>query len=314
MHLPDSFANFGYAGLFLWIFLEQIGLPVPAFPVLVAAGAFVSSGKLGLGQCLLVTVGASLVADLVWYYLGRVRGAAVLNLLCRLSWKPDTCITSTRNLFGRHGAKTLLFAKFVPGLNTVAPPLAGVVGIPLGRFTAYDSAGAAIWGLTALGLGMGMRDALPVLLHGLRDEWPVLIVAGLGLFALWRFLRRRAFVRLRERERKRGITPEELNGLLERGEEVVILDTRHPIDLGGRPVALPGARTGFNAIAQRSAEIPLEKALVTYCACPKDEGAVGAVAALHRLGARSARVLRGGLDEWEKRGYPLDTLSSPLKS
>ncbi len=84
MHLPDSLANFGYAGLFLWIFLEQIGLPIPAFPVLIAAGAVVSSGKLGLGQCLLVTVAASLVADLVWYYLGRVRGADVLNLLCRL--------------------------------------------------------------------------------------------------------------------------------------------------------------------------------------------------------------------------------------
>ncbi len=117
--------DFGYAGIFVCVFLEQIGVPIPAFPALLAAGTLVASGTLSLTGCLIVAVIAGLVADNIWYGIGRAKGTHVLHLMCRLSWKPDGCVGKTKGMFTQHGSKTLVFAKFVPGLSVLAPPLAG---------------------------------------------------------------------------------------------------------------------------------------------------------------------------------------------
>jgi membrane protein DedA with SNARE-associated domain/rhodanese-related sulfurtransferase len=309
-HLP-FLSDLGYLGLFAWIFAEQLGLPIPALPVLVAAGSFVSLGRLSFAPCVVLILVASLAADLLWFYVGRAKGPSILHFICRISWKPNTCISKTKGVFMKFGAQTLLFAKFVPGLNTLAPPLAGAAEVSLGRFLAYDVAGAAIWGLVPLLVGMGLREVVPssdAAVVFARAHWLELVGAGLALFLGWRFVRRRIYLRRLHAELMRGVTVDELREMIEREEPVTLLDIRHPINFRLNPVLLPGAlRIGYNEIESRLAEIPLETPLVAYCDCPNDQASVLAVRHLHRLGAKSARVLKGGLREWEARGFATET-------
>jgi len=313
-HLP-FLSDLGYLGLFLWIFGEQLGLPIPGLPVLIAAGSIISTGRLGLAPCIALVLVASVTADLLWYYIGRAKGVHILHFICRISWKPNTCIATTKGVFMRFGAQTLLFAKFVPGLNTLAPPLAGAAGVTLRRFLIYDTIGAAIWGIIPLLAGMGLHRMIPstaVLVADIRDHLPAIGIALLLAFVGWRFIRRRIYLRRLHDELERGVTIDELRGMIDRGDDVVLLDIRHPINFRLHPVLIPQAlRIGYNEIEARLPEIPLDKSLIAYCDCPGDQASVLVVEALHRLGAKSARVLKGGLEEWEKRGYETVAVAEP---
>jgi membrane protein DedA with SNARE-associated domain len=120
----------GASVLFAVVLAEQAGLPIPAVPILLAAGALAGAGQMNLGMALALDVVACLLGDLrVLYYLGRHRGRHVLNVLCRISLEPDSCVRRTENFFVRHGTRSLVFAKFIPGLSTVAPALAGLFGV-----------------------------------------------------------------------------------------------------------------------------------------------------------------------------------------
>jgi len=145
--------NHGAPLVFAAVFVEQMGLPLPVEPLLLAAGALSATGKfsplLGLGM----TVLACLIADTIWFYLGRYRGHRVLSLLCRISLEPDSCVRRTQNAFTRYGLHGLLVAKFVPGLSTVAPPLAGMSGVKAGRFLLVDGLGSVLYGSTFIYLG-----------------------------------------------------------------------------------------------------------------------------------------------------------------
>jgi membrane protein DedA with SNARE-associated domain len=143
----------GYALLFAWVLVEQIGLPVPAAPLLLAAGALAGSGRMDIALVAGLAIVAALVADMFWYYLGRYRGSRVLKLLCRISLEPGSCVRRTEDVFARHGAQSLLIAKFVPGLNTAATPLAGIFRMPVSRFMLFDGLGAFAWVATFAGLG-----------------------------------------------------------------------------------------------------------------------------------------------------------------
>jgi membrane protein DedA with SNARE-associated domain/rhodanese-related sulfurtransferase len=305
-------AEVGYTALFVWIFLEQIGVPIPGFPVLIAAGAFVSAGKLSFSLSLGLVVFACIMADLVWFYLGRLKGDAILNLLCKFSWKPDTCIGTTKGLFVRYGLSTLLFSKFVPGLNTVAPPLAGVMKMSLSRFVAYDIVGSIIWGSSALLVGMGFKELLPsstTIWAWLRQYgvW-VLLAVAVG-WATQRYLRRRRYLGHLAEEIERGISPLELKTLQEAGETVTVLDVRHALNRHTWPAIVPGAELLPVAdIASRQADVSLEVPIVTYCDCPKDEAAVEAAKQWQKLGAKSARVLQGGMHAWQKAGLSFEPL------
>ena len=131
--------------LFLYVLADQLGVPIPAAPILLAAGGLAAAGRLSLPGAVGLGVLASLVADLIWYTVGRLRGSRVLGLLCRVSLEPDTCVRQTENVFLRHGVRFLLFAKFVPGLGTLGPPLAGIVRVGVLRFAIYSATGAFLW-------------------------------------------------------------------------------------------------------------------------------------------------------------------------
>ena len=143
----------GYAVLLAWVFAEQIGLPVPSLPILLAAGALAGSGRFSFAGSIFLAVLACLVADSIWYALGRLRGIKVLQLLCKISLEPDSCVRRTEGLFAKQGARSLVLAKFVPGLGTVAPPLAGIFHMRASRFLLFDTVGALLWSGLYVGLG-----------------------------------------------------------------------------------------------------------------------------------------------------------------
>ncbi|MDE1171059.1 MAG: VTT domain-containing protein [Verrucomicrobium sp.] len=300
-------SNVTYAGLFFWVLAEQGGLPIPCFPILLATGTFISSGRMGLLPSLLAIVAGSLIADFLWFAVGRSHGVHILHFLARLSWKPNTCVAKTKAMFSRHGAQVLLFAKFVPGLNTLAPPLAGAAGLPARRFIAFDIGGICLWCAAPLLAGMGLWKTLPdrSLWFGFLREHFALIFAGLAvLFLLWRFVRRRIYLRDLHREIQRSITPRELKSMIERGEDVAILDIRHSLNFQRHPVLIPGARhVPHDLLEQYLAEVPLEHDVIVYCDCPGSQAAFHAVRLLRQLGVKSLRGMRGGLEGWEAEGF-----------
>jgi membrane protein DedA with SNARE-associated domain/rhodanese-related sulfurtransferase len=315
MHPSPSHAwwDFGYAGIFGCVFLEQIGVPIPAFPALLAAGALVASGELNLPCCILVAVAASLLADGIWYSVGRARGSKVLNLMCKLSWRPDTCVNKTKNAFSALGANTLLFAKFVPGLSTLAPPLAGITHVPVFRFVMFDAAGIVIWALVPLITGAYLQKSFESLESQAYSMIPALPwICGILILAVlaWRYINRTRYMTALRSNLRSAIKVEELKSLLDAGKDIVVLDVRDEISARATPVILPKARwIPYRAVEERTAELPLEKPIVIYCDCPEDQASLAMVDILRHRGATHARALRGGLDEWIAKGFATSQLT-----
>src|SRR5437016_10664688 len=137
--------HYGYVVTLGAVFLEQMGLPLPAVPVLLGMGALSRSGQFSITAVLLVALTGSLSADLIWFYLGRQYGRSVLQLICRISLEPDFCVRRTEDAFLKRGMWTIPVAKFVPGLNAAAVPLAGMIKTGFVRFLAYDTASLLLW-------------------------------------------------------------------------------------------------------------------------------------------------------------------------
>ncbi|HSB68842.1 MAG TPA: VTT domain-containing protein [Candidatus Methylomirabilis sp.] len=256
----------GYLVLFVWVVLEQGGLPIPAVPVLLAAGALAGAGQMHLALILGIAVLAALLSDVIWYEVGRRRGMRVLHLLCRISLEPDSCVRQTEDLFSRRGIASLLVAKFVPGLSTVAPPLAGITRMGLWRFLLFDGLGALLWvGVFAV-LGLlftEQLEGLAVLLATMGSWLLAILLGGLAAYLVWKFLARQLFLR---RLRLARITPEELNQKLETGEVITIVDLRHPLEVDSDPVAIPGAiRVSAGDLEQGGLTIPRDREIILYC-------------------------------------------------
>ena len=256
----------GYAVLFGVVLLEQAGLPIPSLPVLLAMGALVAAGHFNAAAALLVVVAASLVSDLAWFELGRRHGARILALLCRVSLEPDSCVRRTENVLAAGGARALLFAKFVPGLSTAVPPVAGMLRMRLPRFLLWDTAGAVIWGGSCLAVGYVFShqlERIAELAAGLGSRVVVLAATGLAAYILWKYAQRRRFIRQLAVAR---ITPEELRRRLDAGEDVVVVDLRHSMEFEADPETVPGAiRLLPEEIDARHGEIPRDREIVLYC-------------------------------------------------
>lgn len=295
------------ASLLFWVvFLEQAGLPIPAIPLLIAAGALVGAGKMSVGIALLVPVAASLPPDLAWYYLGRIKGGKVLGFLCRISLEPDSCVRSTENLFLRHGARALLMAKFIPGFSTVAPPLAGIVGMTAATFLFYDIVGALIWTGVSAGVGALFSNQLEYL-AGLFDQAGGLLLTvllvGLAGFIGYKFYHRQRFLR---QHRMAKISVDELKQRLDAGEPVTVVDVRHPLTLELDPEVIPGALDfTLEEIEHRHHEIPRDRDIVLYCSCPNEVSSARTALLLKKKGVHRVRPLEGGLDAWRERKFPV---------
>ena len=310
MALPSHILlTYGYLLLFTWVLIEQLGIPLPATPVLVAAGWLSAQHQMSFAASFLAGLLACLVADTSWFLIGRRYGHHVLRILCRLSLEPTICVRRTQDSFGRRRSVMLMFAKFVPGLATLAAPVAGENGMSLGQFLIFDGIGATFW-LTALLLGGRLfGDALkrdPNLLEWVGRFSGALLLLAIAGFLVVRIYRRRVILKKLVQSR---LEPLELKAQLDAGEEVYIVDLRHPLELLAEPFTLPRAmHFSPDALAARQGEIPRDRDVVLFCTCPSEATAAKTAMTLHKLGIERVRPLRGGYDEWKRLGFPLDAI------
>ena len=245
---------------------EQVGLPLPAVPALLAAGALAADGRVSIALVIGAIVVVTLPVDLVWHELGRRRGSRMLSGLCRMTLEPDVCVRRTQNMFLRFGVRTLLVSKFLPGMTTVLPPLAGVFGVSRLQFALYDVAGSILWAGVWMGLGFLFSDAIETVILRVASlgRAAVLVVASaLVGYVVLKYLRRQLFLR---RLRTARISAEELKGKLAAGEEIVIIDLRTALDVAATPFAIPGSRwIPAEQLDDRLADIPRDRELVLYC-------------------------------------------------
>lgn len=262
----EALAQNGYVVIFLAVFAEQLGIPLPSAPVVLAAGALAGAGRMGLVEALAVILAAALLADSLWYTLGRRYGVRVLGFLCRVSLEPDSCVRRTQEGFARHGPWLIITSKFVPGLNTVTPPLAGVVGIGIVRFLMLDALGTVAQSATLLGAGYSLTGLFGRLARWVAEAGgrAALVLVGVLLAYIgWKHLRRRRVLR---QLRMARIVPADLKAKLDAGEPLFIVDLRHQAGPQVEVPALPGAlRMQPHELAARHAEIPRDREIVLYC-------------------------------------------------
>ena len=261
-----ALVRYGYLVVFGSVLAEQIGIPIPAIPFLLAAGGLAGSGKLSLALVLVLSGIASLMADTVWYVVGRLGGAKVLGWLCRISLEPDSCVRRTQTIFSKHGPRSLMVAKFIPGFSTIAPPLAGIVRMPLGTFVFFSALGGLFWAGAFIALGWVFSYQLEIVAeYAVRfGSWTlVLIGAALGGYIAWKYISRQRFLR---KIRIARITPEQLKAKLDGGEEILIVDVRDRIEFEAEPAIIPGAlHMTTEELEQRHLEISRERDIVLYC-------------------------------------------------
>jgi membrane protein DedA with SNARE-associated domain len=262
----EFIARHGYIVLFAWVFLEQAGLPVPAIPILLASGAMASTGHVSLTVSFLLAMVASLIADYAWYELGRRKGMKVLNLLCKMSLEPDSCVRQTEAAFAKQGLRTLVFSKFIPGLGTAAPPLAGVFKLPAGKFLLFDALGTFIWAGLFIGLGAAFEKQLEVVQRFVEQVGGSLFTAAmiaLALWLAWKFIHRWLFMR---ELRTARIDVTAVKRMMDRGEDVLIVDLRHPAQLETEPYAIAGAmRMSPEELSEKHEQIPRDRDVILYC-------------------------------------------------
>lgn len=263
---PAFLIDHGYVVLFAIAVVNQLGLPFPALPWLLAAGALASSGQLDFGAIVGVAAFGSVVAHFAWYEAGRLAGTKVLRLVCRVALEPDACVRRTQDVYARRGPRTLVMAHFIPGLVTVAQPLAGTLGMSRRDFLAYNALGSLLWagGFVALGYVFSKQiGAILAVALGLGGTLLALIVVGVAGWILWKLTVRRRILRGLRMAR---ISAQELKRRLDGGEPVVVLDLRHEVELAVDKTMIPGAlRIAPDEIAARHQEIPLGREVVLYC-------------------------------------------------
>lgn len=311
--------QYAYGILFLWVLLEQLGIPIPSIPILLTAGTLSATHRIHASYALGIVVAACLIADSFWYYLGRRYGGAVLRLLCRFSLEASTCVAKTEGYFARRGQVTLLFAKFVPGLSTLAAPIAGQTGMPYSRFLLWDLAGSVIWAEAYLLAGRFFGDVakkserfLHLLSHFAFGIF-LLLVLSLMAYRIWK--NRRFLLEIRALR----LEPAELMRMLETAEAQgnvapFIVDLRHPLDYLPDPRVLPGAiRISPSEITAQRAMIPQDRDVILYCTCPSEETSAKVAKQLLGLGIYRVRPLRGGFEGWRDAGYPLEEYVAPMQ-
>jgi membrane protein DedA with SNARE-associated domain len=304
---PANLEHGGPAILFAAEFIEQIGVPLPASPWLLAGGVLIGSGKLNWLAAVAAATFGSLLPDLFWFYLGRHSGHRVLNLLCRISLEPDACVRQTKDLYTRYGAAGLVFAKFVPGLSTLAPPLAGYSGLSTADFLLFDGFSSLLHAGGFILVGFLFRRQLEQILRalaGLGAGALVLLAGSVLLYLGYKYFNRQ---RLLKQLRMARITVDELRQKQMAGEQPVILDLRSMVELERDPSLISGAlHMSLEELQRRNQEIPRDRDIILYCSCPNEVTSARVALQLRQEGVLRVRPLLGGFDAWRKRNYPTE--------
>lgn len=282
--------------LFGGVLAEQLGLPFPALPLLVAAGVLVGTGHLSWSGALVAAISGALLADVIWFFAGRWRGRPVLTLLCRIALEPDACVRRTEDVFRRYGVRSLLVAKFIPGLSTIAPPLAGIVGLGLPLFLLYDALGAIVWAGSGLGFGLLFSGQVEQALAYSEQVVPALLLAAAVL--LPGYIGWKAWHVRRQLQAVPRMTVAELLDKLSAPEPPLLIDVRPRPTVEAEPGIPAALHLSLDELAQRHGELPRSRDLVLYCACPADAASAQGVLLLRRKGFSRVWPLAGGLDAW----------------
>ena len=303
LHLIEQY---GLLLVFANVFLEQLGIPLPAYPTLVITGALLDRGEYSAPVLLLAALGASLLADYTWFMAGRRYGRKVTTTLCRISLSPDSCVRQTEIIYLRWGAPSLLVAKFIPGFASVASALAGTVGTGRLMFIWYDGLGAVLWAGSAIYLGSLFSTTIGDLLQILEQlgKWGgVLLAAALVSFIASKWWQRYRFLKSLRMAR---ITVEELNDLLQQGQTPLIVDVRPSVSQ--QIERIPGAVVlSVDELTGADFEELVEGEVIVYCACPNEASAAVVAKKLMQRGYTRVRPLAGGIDAWIAAGYGVET-------
>jgi membrane protein DedA with SNARE-associated domain len=261
--LTGFFGAPGIYAVFLFAFIENMGFPIPAFPVLMLAGALSRTGGVSASWAICGATLGAVIADAIWYRIGLWRGRAVLSAICRLSLNPESCLEASEGRFGRHRITTILIAKFVPVLNGVTPPLAAVVGMPLPGFLLADAAGSLVWATVGIGGGWLLGAAAMASLEAVRAWLGWVVFGGTLVFLLWNGLSRYLLVRKYAIPR---IPAGELYDKIARGEDVLVIDLRSEDAFAASSAMIPSAVRVKPAIFPHAAKtLPSDRELVFYC-------------------------------------------------
>ena len=300
-------AEYGLALVFANALLEQLGLPIPAVPTLVVAGALAAEGELSPLAVFGVAFVACMIGDAVWFIAGRRYGRRVMAFLCRVSLSPDSCVRQTEFRFERWGRLTLVLSKFIPGLSTIAPPLAGAMRLGWPSFLLLNSLGVVIWAGVAIGAGMAFHAQINEFIVRLEGLGTLAAEAGgvlLGGYIALKWWERRRFYRALRIAR---IGVADLRALMDGGKRPVVVDVRSPGARDLDPRFIPGALAmGAAEVDGRLGELPADREIVFYCTCPNEASAAQAAKKLIGLGYTRVRPLHGGLDAWIAAGYEIE--------
>jgi membrane protein DedA with SNARE-associated domain len=303
-----AIAQHGYAILIGAVFLEAIGLPVPAALALLIAGAASAHGLLSLPYALGGSLAAMLAGDIVMFMLGRYTGWWLLSALCRISLNPESCILRSADSFYRRGRQLLVVSKFIPGVGTMAPPLAGSMNMRFGQFLPLDLAGSMLYIGAYFGVGYLFSGALALITRGYEAAsrvlgWAVIaLIAAYIVFQLWLWLKERRLPLVTFAD------PSEAAQALQSGAH--IYDVRSHGYFDARAMRIRGSRRlDPHALNQSRAEIPEDRPVYLYCTCARQATSARVARELRtQLPGKGARiaVIRGGLRAWTRAGYPVE--------
>lgn len=301
--LDALLSTYGLWLVFIVVLLDQGGIPIPAWPPLVVASAKAAERMEPVWPILLAATAAALLADMLWYLAGRRHGTRMLRLICRVSLSPDSCVSSTRAIYAKWGAPSLILAKFIPGFAAVGTTLAGYQRTPLDRFAIYDGIGAMLWAGVAIATGVVFHDAVSealLTLDSLGRAGIVLVLMALLAVVLRKLWRRRVFLRELRMER---ISVSELHALMAHPDKPLVVDVRtdgERAETGWIPGAVHATR-----VSELASSVSSE--VIVYCDCPNEASAARMASQLKQLGFARVRPLAGGLEAWRLHGLPMET-------
>ena len=306
--LNTALAQHGYLILAVIVFLEAIGVPVPAAVALLIAGGAVARGVLQAQYVLSVALFAMLAGDTLMFLLGRYTGWWLLGLLCRISLNPEACILRSADSFYRRGRTLLVVAKFIPGINTMAPPLAGSMNMRLATFLRLDFAGAVLYAGSYFIVGFVFSGALEAVTRGYDSAgrivgWIVIaLVAAYLLFRVWLWTRGRMLSAVP------FATPVDAARDLAAG--AFVYDVRSHGYFDAKATRIQGSRRlDPNALHQSEAELPADGKVFVYCTCVRQATSTRVARELQSmLQGKMVRVvvIEGGLRAWVKAGLPVE--------
>jgi membrane protein DedA with SNARE-associated domain/rhodanese-related sulfurtransferase len=298
--------TYGLWVVFFSVLLDQGGLPTPSYAPMIVTAALATDAGAPLWPILLVGSIAALVADIAWFAGGRRYGAQLLRLMCRISLSPDSCVGTTRRVYEKFGAPSLMLAKYIPGFAAVSTTLAGQAGTSWPRFLIFDFLGAVLWVSGAVILGAVFHEAVEALLTTLASLGHIavaLLLLALLLFVAYKFWQRHRFLR---EIRMTRISSDELRAQMQSMPGLMLIDVRS---------AESRARGGWiagsiNVRDVSEVKFDPDSAIVVYCDCPNDASAAVVARKLKALGFKHVRPLAGGIRAWRAQGFPVEQVTA----